>query len=322
MRSFYPASSLKKFIAGWTLVATEEFEQQNDATNCGVYCCLNAYRFIKGEKLAEVRSQHDLTKLRYWICVTARMSDLKLIKTSSKQPRKFKEIATPFAEIQIHNTLPRGYLVLNCGKPGLQTLMKKGILQQIKEVGATTQRYEFSYSEVDEGNFESRLDSPHEIDIDVLQECMQEIASIDSFDDLKEAEKMGSERMKALILLKKIVFNHLSVKDMIQITATMDKLKITEVMVNMVWKIKKKWIDDPHVMKKTCRLAHSIDRILLPELLSRYLSRILKIKRGELMQELTSGSERQSIYHPLLLNLVSFDYLASIAIFNAQKLFP
>ena len=93
MTSFYPTKTAFFFLTDWTLVHTNEIEQQMDSVSCGgALCCLNAYRLPMRDVVGSVIDKCIIIKLRYWIATVARMANANACRKSVSKPLKYKEI--------------------------------------------------------------------------------------------------------------------------------------------------------------------------------------------------------------------------------------
>ena len=133
MRSFSPNKSLARFIDTWTLVSSSQIEKQHDAISCGVYCCLNGYRFMICNRMMSANDIKVLEKVRFWISTKARMAHTRSTGKQVSNPKIFELINNKLVKLVIHSEIPNSFLIMLLGKVEAHELRGRHILEQINE---------------------------------------------------------------------------------------------------------------------------------------------------------------------------------------------
>ena len=232
MMSFNPAMTVSSFFTDWTLVHTNEIEQQNDGVSCGALCCLNAYRFLMRDVVCSVSDKCRIVKLRYWIATVARMANVKACRKNVSKPHSYKKICADYVKNEIKRQLPDEVLWLDCGHQSLKVLSKKDIFQQVKAIEEEHARCTIDSGSSDvemavDDEYGSLIQRPHVLDLALLQTCCEDLRRIDSFSDPLAAEQLDSERLKALQEQKRSDFIHVSTIEIGEINDTLHKLKMS-----------------------------------------------------------------------------------------------
>ena len=139
------------------------------------------------------------------------------------------------------------------------------------------------------------------IDLELLKECKDAVASIESFCDPSAATKIDSDRLKALLVLDRGTFKGISDLEVGAMSAAMEQSGTTNIFLNTAWGIQVLWLKSSDMMNKTCRLGKSIlHKVLIPEIFTMYVSRKYNLHCPDLIEEVTLGHQKQLEYHSYL----------------------
>eukprot|EP00794_Sanderia_malayensis_P018543 gene18543-20404_t len=263
--------------------------------------CLQTLALQDGKDIICFNSD-ELKRLRHWIYAKGRVTTPQVGKASNFARKGYRFIKNKLVELEIKTRLPLGYLQMRMGKPAAALIEKCPIWEQLGQLMQKETVPDYDSDSTDEGDeiFVTAIRRPIEVDMDLFNKCAEELAKIESFSKIDDQaiQARRSDGIKALILLPRGLFRALSEKELLSITESIQQMGISNLLFNTARKLGKKWLTDRNMMAKTCRLAMAVlDRVIVPELITEYLAKRYNLRRNELTQEITMGTESQLLYH-------------------------
>ncbi len=170
LRAFYPALKLGQFVNRWTLVCTKEIEKQQDSISCGVFTCLNGYRFMTNDNLDSVDSDEKLQILQYWIRAKGKMAKPPIERLRREVlGREYAWIDNRFVDLDIFLSLPLGYLQMQLGKPAAKEIKESSIFNLLEELLKNTENNMHQDSDASEydQHFTSCISRPVQADTSI-----------------------------------------------------------------------------------------------------------------------------------------------------------